>query len=59
MRKSRDDVSRKRSGNGTRKDNKLVELPSREREPSRTISRLYTNDRGCLDTKRKKKSRKQ
>lgn len=35
MRKSRDDVSRKRSGNGTRKDNKLVELPSREREPSR------------------------
>lgn len=37
-------VSKKRSWNGTRKDNKLGELPSRESETLGTIRRLCTED---------------
>ena len=57
-RKKKKKKKKRTSGNGTGKDNKLDELPSRERELSaRTISRLYTNteDVWMTETKEMKK----
>ena len=58
--KKKKNEKEKTSGNGTGKDNKLDELPLRERELSaRTISRLYTNteDVWMTETKEMKKPR--